>query len=90
MLTIANKILTAEAYNVIKVRKERISVKTSLITYLTETLEVMKTGETTELTFSEDVHYYSVLKALRTFEAKIDWKINNNKSRVNSIAIKVK
>jgi hypothetical protein len=90
MLAITTKALTTDNYNAIKTRKERISVKTSLIAYLNEALTTLKPGDVTELTFNEDVHYYSVLKALRVFENKLDWKINNNKSRVNSIAIKVK
>jgi hypothetical protein len=80
--------ITTEAYDVIKTRKERESVKKTLIAFLNEKIEVMKTDEIAEINFDKDVHYYSVLNALRVFNAKIEYKLNSLKSRVFSIAIK--
>lgn len=80
--------ITTETYDAIKVRKERESVKKSLTEFLTEKIATMKVNDLAEVKFDNDVHYYSVLKALRLFDAQIEYKLNSLKSRVFSIAIK--
>ena len=90
MLILKAENITPAAYNEIKVRKERESVRKSLVAFLTEQLSELKAGQVRQINFDKDVHYYSVLKALKLFDAKIEYKINNEKSRVFSIAIKVK
>ncbi len=89
MIIKANTINT-EAYAELKARKERESVKKNLTEFLTAELQTLKKNDIKEITFDKDVHYYSVLKALRMFDAKIEYKISNVGSRVSSIAIKVK
>lgn len=90
MLTIKTSAISNEMYNELKARKERESVKKSLIDFLNSELMTMKKNEVKQIDFEKDVHYYSVLKALREFDSKIEYKLNAVKSRVHSIAIKVK
>jgi len=90
MLKIISEPITATMYNELKNRKERESVKKSLVEFLTNELTTAKHGEVKQINFDNSVHYYSVLKALRLFNDKIEYKLNAEKSRVFSIAIKVK
>lgn len=80
--------ITIDAYNELKARKERESVKKTLTEFLTQELTTLKVNEVKEVIFDKDVHYYSVLKALRMFDKSLEYKINSDKSRVFSIAIK--
>lgn len=90
--------LTIEQFDTLKsARKTRISVTSTLDTFLNNTIKTLEKGKAYEIPVSEfagkdvaDVHYYAVLKALRKHDnLKYDIAMTSA-SRCNAIRVALK
>jgi hypothetical protein len=93
------KTITLEQFKTQKnARKQRISVNSKLTEFLTSTIKTLEKNKAYVIDVKEfadadvaDVHYYSVLKALRNFDKVIDYDITMSTSnRCNAISIVLK